>query len=247
MSDNEKRIDQIIREMDQIDIEEMKSEANSFIGKAKTAMNPFHYFWIQVSSSALLIWNNYLKPVWNFVYWLGFGLLWKHYRKIWDRFSFEEKDGERVFSRKRGAVVLATTAFMLYFVVSMLSIAWHTTLYFATARVDEVVYLSNAQEIIPEENIFSVQGCEITQAPGEAFSCSADQSLYFRIEPTTFAQVWSLVNTGSFFYPDYVSAPIAPGWQRCTITSYGFRLKTLIRRFEIYPELLAARCEPITG
>jgi hypothetical protein len=247
MSNNEKRIDQILREMDQVDIEEMKNKANTFTEKAKNAVNPFHYFWVQVSSSALLIWSKYIRPVWNFVYWLGIGILWKQFRKAWDRFAFVNKDGKRVFSRTRGAAVLASAFFIVYFMSTALLFTWHTSLYFLTARVDEVVYLSNAQEIAPEDNIFSVQGCEITQAPGENFSCSADQSLYFRIDPTGFAQVWSLVNTGSFFYPDYVSAPIAPGWQRCTITSYGFRLKTLIRRFEVYPELLAARCEPITG
>lgn len=122
------------------------------------------------------------------------------------------------------------------------SFVWHAGLYAATSRVDEIVYLSNAQEIIPEQNLFSVQGCEASFA-GEDFSCSEEESLYFRIEPTEFAQVWSLLYRGNFFYPDYIAAPIAPGWQRCTITSYGFRMKTMIRRWEIYPELLSAKCE----
>lgn len=247
MSDNEKRIDQILREMDQVNIEEAKNKANSFVEKAKETINPFSYFWVQFTSSALLIWNKYLKPVWDVIYWLGVGLVWKQFRRIWDRFAFVEKDGKRVFSRTRGASVIAVTAFVAYFFVTALTLVWDTTLYLTTARVDEVVYLSNAQEINPDENIFSVQGCEITQAPGENFSCSADQSLYFRISPSGFAQIWSIFSEGGLFYPDYVSAPIAPGWQKCMITSYGFRVKTMIRRFEIYPELLAASCEPLPG
>lgn len=168
--------------------------------------------------------------------------MWKHYRKIWDRFAYATIDDQRVFSRKRGAYTLIGTFLTLWFAISITSFVWHTTLYIATARVDEVVYLSNAQEIAPDENIFSVQGCEATVA-GETFSCSEDESLYFRIEPSEFAQVWSILSRGNFFYPDYVAAPIAPGWQKCVITSYGFRMKTMIRSWEIYPELLSARCE----
>ena len=99
MSDNEKRIDQILREMDQVNIEEAKNKANSFVEKAKETINPFSYFWVQFTSSALLIWNKYLKPVWDVIYWLGVGLVWKQFRRIWDRFAFVEKDGKRVFSR----------------------------------------------------------------------------------------------------------------------------------------------------
>ena len=114
-------------------------------------------------------------------------------------------------------------------------------LYAFTARVDEVVYLSNAQEIIPEDNIHSVQGCEVETA-GEEFSCTADKSLYFRIDPDTFSTVWSLLSNGTLFYSDYVAATVAPGWEKCTITSYGFRMKVFLRGFDIYPKLLSANC-----
>lgn len=245
MSDNEKRIDQILRELDQVNIEELKNEANSAINKTKNFFNPFHYFWVQNTSSALYIWNKFLRPVWNFLYSIGVGFFWRQFRKIWDKFAFSEIDGKKVFSKKKGAAVLLVVGFFLYFMVNILGILCHTTLYMTTGRVDEVVYLSNAQEVDPENNIFSVQGCEYIANADTNFSCSEEESLYFRIEPSEFAQVWSLLTKGSMFYPDYVAAPIAPGWQQCTITSYGFRIKTMIRRFEIYPELLQARCGPI--
>lgn len=54
-----------------------------------------------------------------------------------------------------------------------------------------------------------------------------------------------MTNRGDFFYPDYVAATVAPGWQECTITSYGFRAKLFIRRLEIYPELLSVDCQRI--
>lgn len=235
------RIDQILRELAQEEIEKAKSDANSLLGKTKFKLNVFQSFWLQVMSSAIVVWQNFLAPVWNFFYWLGLGFLWKHYRKVWDRFAYQGEGDDRSFSKKRGAYTLVGTALVLWFMATIASFAWHTTLYVTTARVDEIVYLSNAQEIVPEENIFSVQGCEA--ASSEAFSCSEEESLYFRIEPTMFAQVWSIVARQNFFYPDYIAAPIAPGWQKCIITSYGFRMKTMIRRWEIYPELLSARCE----
>lgn len=239
----QERIDQILRELAQEEIEKAKSDANSLLGKTKGKLGIFQSFWVQLISSAMVVWRTFLAPIWNIVYWLGVGFLWRNYRKIWDRFAYTTVDGERVFSRKRGAYTLVGTFLSLWFVASIASFAWHATLYMTTGRVNEVVYLSNAQEIIPDANLFSVQGCEASFVEGENFSCSEDESLYFRIEPTEFAQVWSLVTKGSFFYPDYVAAPIAPGWQRCIITSYGFRMKTMIRRWEIYPELLSARCE----
>lgn len=238
----QERIDQILRELAQEEIEKAKSDANSLLGKTKSRLGFLQSFWAQVVSSALMIWRSFLAPIWNIVYWLGIGFLWRNYRKIWDRFAYTTVDGQRVFSRKRGAYTLLGTFLTLWFAVSIASFTWHVTLYLTTARVDEVVYLSNAQEISPEENLFSVQGCEATVTT-ETFSCSEDESLYFRIGPTEFAQVWSILTRGNFFYPDYIAAPIAPGWQKCVITSYGFRMKTMIRRWEIYPELLSARCE----
>jgi hypothetical protein len=237
------RVNQILKELAQEEIEKAKNDANSFLGKTKTKFGFLHTFWMQIASSALIVWNTFLAPVWKIIYWLGIGFLWRNYRKIWDRFAYATVDGQRVFSRKRGAYTLAGTVLTVWFAVSIASFVWHSTLYLATGRVDEIVYLSNAQEINPDENLFSVQGCEATVVEGENFSCSEDESLYFRIEPTEFAQVWSLLNKGNFFYPDYIAAPIAPGWQKCVITSYGFRMKTMIRRWEIYPELLSARCE----
>lgn len=238
----QERIDQILKELAQEDIEKAKSEQNSLLGKTKTKLGIIHSFWIQVASSTFMIWRTFLAPVWRIVLWLGVGFLWNNYHKVWNRFAYTVVDGQRVFSRKRGTYTLLGTILTLWFAVSIASFVWHTALYMSTARVDEVVYLSNAQEITPEENLFSVQGCEATVA-GENFSCSEDESLYFRIEPTEFAHVWSLFNRGGFFYPDYIAAPIAPGWQKCVITSYGFRMKTMIRRWEVYPSLLSARCE----
>ena len=237
MDENKKRIDDLVRELDH---QFMGEEQNSTIQKkVKDTLNPFKYFWIQFTSSALLLWNKFLSPIFGWFNWIALDIIWKNYRKVWDKLVY---DAEGKFSRVRGAVVLGVTIFLLYFAVAIANFIWHTALYFSTVRKDEVVYLSNAQEVNPDENVFSVQGCEISATSTEEFSCGVDQSLYFRIDPTSFSQVWSILNNGTLFYPDYVAAPIAPGWQKCTVTSYGFRLKSFIRNLEIYPELLSATC-----
>lgn len=240
----QERIDQILRELAQEETEKTKSEQNSLLGKTKSKVGFLHSFGAQVVASMLMVWQKVFLPIWNVFYMLGVSLLWNNYMKVWKRFAYTGEGENRVFSKKRGAYTLGTTLFLLWFSVSIFSFVWHTTLYLTTARVDEVVYLSNAQEIAPEDNIFSVQGCEAVTT-SENFSCSEDESLYFRIEPTGFAHTWSMVTRWNFFYPDYIAAPIAPGWQKCVITSYGFRMKTMIRRWEIYPTLLSAKCGEI--
>ena len=185
-----------------------------------------------------------LYPVWGILYWVFMSAFWRHYRPIWYRFAYTTVDGQKEFSKKRGMITVLATFASLWIVYSSIGLVYHTTLYLTTARVNEIVYLSNAQEISLDDNVFSVQGCEVA-AVGENFSCSTDNSLYFRIDPTGFATVWSILSNGTFFYPDYVAAPIAPGWQKCTITSYGFRMKIFLRGFDIYPELLSAECEQL--
>ena len=240
----QERIDQILRELAQEETEKTKSEQNSLLGKTRSKVGILHSFGAQVTASMLMVWRKVFLPIWNVFYMLGFGLIWNNYMKVWKRFAYTGEGENRVFSKKRGVYTLSTTLFLLWFSVSIFSFVWHTTLYFTTARVDEIVYLSNAQEIAPDDNIFSVQGCEAVTT-NENFSCSEDESLYFRIEPTGFAHAWSMVTRWNFFYPDYIAAPIAPGWQKCVITSYGFRMKTMIRRWEIYPTLLSAKCGEI--
>lgn len=101
----QERIDQILRELAQEEIEKAKSDASSLLGKTKSKMNIFQSFWVQVASSGLLVWQTFLAPLWNIVYWMGAGLLWRNYKKIWDRFAYTTINDERTFSRKRGHIL----------------------------------------------------------------------------------------------------------------------------------------------
>jgi hypothetical protein len=204
-------------------------------------------FWYQFTASMTVIYRRFIYPIYSWGYWLFSILFWKRFRYVWDRTVYSTNAaGERKFSKVRGATVIASTVAVLFLVYQSLFVLFDAALYTVTGRVNEVVYLSNAQEIVPDSNIFSVQGC-VAPAQGETFSCGAEDSLYFRISPSGFNHFWSVLNNGTLFYPDYVAAPVAPGWQQCTVTSYGIRVKFLMRSWDIYPELLSARCSAVPG
>lgn len=230
-----------------LDLSKNIKKQSSYLYKMFEKIKPFWTKLTHMFESVSFLWFYFLGPIWNFFYWITVTIFFqKTFMKVWDKFAYktDQETGELIFSRKRGAGVILSFLAGLYFLVSIAGFVWDVTLYMTTARIDEIVYLSNAQEILPDDNIFSVQGCNIIN-DAETISCSVEESLYFRINPNLFSQVWSYIVKGDFFYPDYVAAPIAPGWSRCVITSYGFRLKTLVRRFEIYPELLDANCETL--
>lgn len=153
---------------------------------------------------------------------------------------YVQRGNKKRFSTLRGAGVVLASLVYVVLLYQAVYFAYDATLYLTTAKVDEVVYMSNAQELTAEDNLHSAQGCLVTT---DKFECDAENSLYFRIEANGFNHIWSILNRGNMFYPDYVAAPIAPGWEKCTITSYGIRAKFLMRNWDIYPMLLSAKCE----
>ena len=180
-------------------------------------------------------------PIWKVV-----KFFWGYYQKVWLKFAYKtNENGKRRFSKAKGTAVFVSSVLVLFIAYNALFVLKDATMYALTVQSDEIVYLSNAQEVDAENNIHSVQGCIVAMQDDGSFSCSTENSLYFRIEPSLFAHAWYLTNRGDIFYPDYVAATIAPGWQECTITSYGFRAKLFIRRLQIYPELLSVDCQRI--
>lgn len=168
-------------------------------------------------------------------------VVWNWYIDKWMRFV--RKDGET--SKKRASIFIFSTLLALWFSYVMFFLIKDVVFYMATYELNETVYLSNAQEIDPENNVHSVQGCMVKMEANGNFSCSTEDSLYFRIHSTLFNQIWYFAKEGSFMYPDYVAATIAPGWQKCVISSYGFRAKLFVRRLDIYPTLLSVNCTKI--
>jgi hypothetical protein len=49
------------------------------------------------------------------------------------------------------------------------------------------------------------------------------------------------------FLPDYVAAAVPLSVSKCTMTSYGVRLKPFMRGMEVYPDVVSTVCEPPVG
>ncbi len=139
---------------------------------------------------------------------------------------------------RAGVFLTASLVFAWFILVPALVFLFDVGLYLATVRKDEVVYLTNSQEIIPEENVHSVQGCH-------SLPCTDENSVYFRIRGTLFNEAWSLVHGHGIFYPDYIAAAVPLSISKCTITTYGLRIKLVMRGMDIYPDVLQTECAPL--
>jgi hypothetical protein len=168
--------------------------------------------------------------------------LWRPLRALWSRLVYieDEYKNRRLSKRRAASFVAASAVFACFILIPLLGFVYDVGLYFATVKRDEVVYLTNSQEIMPEDNVHSVQGCY-------ELPCSDENSFYFRIRATLFNEVWSVVHGRGLFFPDYVAASVPLSISRCTITSYGLRLKLIMRGIDIYPDLLKTECTPMTG
>jgi hypothetical protein len=166
--------------------------------------------------------------------------LWCLARALWNRFVYvEDEFKNRRLSKRRAAIfTVGGLVFAWYVFVPVLVLLLDVALYLATAKRDEVVYLTNSQEIIPEDNVHSVQGCH--QLP-----CTDENSFYFRIRATLFNEIWSVVHGRGLFFPDYVAASVPLSISECKITSYGVRVKIFMRGMDIYPDLLQTECTPL--
>lgn len=236
------RVDDILRQLKEEEKIKANNSEKSFEGVTKNKIKSLQLLMTFFYTIGRFVWK-IVSPVYGFLQFLV-EFSWGCYKPMWERFAYKNVNGSRKFSKLYGIRTLVVTLFALWISYYSLSFLSDVALYAATVKSDEVVYLSNAQEIDPNSNIHSVQGCQAA-LPGKDFSCSVDQSLYFRIVPSLFSEVWSILHKGELFFPDYVAATVAPGWQKCTITSFGFRAKLFLRGLDIYPTLLTATCEKI--
>jgi hypothetical protein len=212
-----------------------QARRNDPVEKARAEATQVRLFLIQVAGSLGWIYWRLLEPALRAVVWRPGKWLFHWYRRQWERWT--RKNGR--FSITRGAAMLMATSLIIYFpVFAVLELFWDASWYLMTAKRDEVVYLTSSQEIDSDRDVHNVKGCETKP-------CQDQNSLYFRVRPTMFNHLWSVFHNGDVFYPDYVAGAVAPGMNRCTITSYGIRFKFIMRRMEglnVYPDLLAARC-----
>lgn len=149
------------------------------------------------------------------------------YKHLWVKFTHNKYDE---FVYKRGLAMIVGTAAAVVFVCLIFQ-----TTYFWTTYKKETIYLSQSEEIYPDENIWGVRGC-YTQ------NCDSNSSLYYRIKPSLFHHIWSLLSSGRVFLPDVLGSSVPTGFTRCEVISYGVRFRVTML-FNIYPNILRVTCE----
>ena len=181
------------------------------------------------------IWQKILFPVFRRVFSV-YKSVSSVYMKIWKKLVY--KNGS--FGRARAGLTIIATCVFVWLIPNLLFIGYQTAMFGATARMNEAIYLTNSQEIDPEDNVHSIKGCT-------ALPCTEENAVYYRVRTTSFHQLYSILTKGSMFYPDLTASVVAPGYNECIVDSYGIRFKTLMRTYDIYPDMLDAICKPIVS
>ena len=239
MSDIKDEIEKLRAKIDDNAYRAAKTEAASFQARRRGDVASMNRFLAQFILASHWIYQNILSPVGRFAS-IPVRHLFRWYRWLWDKVVYtQDQYKNRMFSKTRAGVFLtASLVFAWFILLPLLGFLLDAGLYFATVKRDETVYLTNSQEIIPEENVHSIQGCH-------DLPCTDENSVYFRIRATLFNEAWSLVHGHGLFFPDYVAAAVPLSISKCTITTYGVRIKLVMRGMDIYPDVLTTECTPL--
>ncbi len=233
------RIDRLKANTERLFREQRRSYDESTIGKIQKEVTALAVFWAQLLRGWHWFYSWVVGPVMRPLYRLA-RWAWGRYRALWDAAVYrKDEHGVRRFVKTRAGLMVTATVVCFYLFTHVVELAWHTCLYAITADRDESVYLISSQEIFPDRNIHAVRGCD-------ALPCTEQNSIYFRVRPTTFNHIWSLIDRRTIFFPDYVAAAAPQGIAKCTITSYGIRIKLVMRviqDLDWYPDILAISCE----
>lgn len=243
MSANDPLLDKINRTLGQQQEQAhqaAKAKSESRVERMREDSKEAHRFFLQLALACRWIWTHLLRPLWRAATWI-FRVLFRQYRKLWSLTVYYRDDFDNLrLSKRKAGLFLTGTLVSLSFLYNIVGLAWDATMYVTTGHHDEVMYLTTTQEIDAPGNVHAVKGCD-------ALPCSDTDSVYFRLNPSAFNHLWSLAHNHMLFFPDYVSAAVPPGLNRCVIISYGIRVKFLMRGMDIYPELLKAACTPVTA
>lgn len=237
------RIDRLKANTERLFREEKRRYAESAVGKIHKEISAWAIFWTQFARGWHWFYSWIVAPIARPLFRLA-RWAWGRYRALWSAIVYlKDEHGVLRFSKTRAGAMVTATVACIYLASHVIELFWHTGLYAVTADRGETVYLISSQEIFPELNIHNVKGCE-------SLPCTEQNSIYFRVRPTTFNHIWSLVNHSTIFFPDYVAAAAPQGIAKCSITSYGVRWKFVMRVIQdvdFYPDILAISCEQRSG
>jgi hypothetical protein len=215
-----------------------KNTAAASVGRHVTSV---HEAGVRAVAGASWLWSNVLVPIAKHP-WLGAVFRW--YGRLWRKAVYRrDADGDPQFSKRRASAMVAGTAVALWFlpafVVGTLGFVSDAVWMATTYRSNETWYLGKSEELDYIDNVFSAQGCA-------SVNCTDQTSIYFRIEPSLAHHLWSLVRNGNIFFPEFVAAGIQNDVNKCHVIAYGTRWTFLVRNWDMYPQILAVDCVPVT-
>src|SRR6185369_7287416 len=159
MSELLDQVKKLKQQMEARAFETDKTEARSFTKRTQGDIGALRKFYFQLGMAAHWIYLNILSPV---ARWSSHPLRWlfRQYRWLWEKVVYyQDQFGNRMFSKTRAGLFLTASIVFAWFIfLPALGFLYDLGMYLTTVKKDEVVYLTNSQEIMPEENIHSVQG-----------------------------------------------------------------------------------------
>ncbi len=235
------RAEKLQREAEAADKASSKKR-KAVMGGAQGHIEDIHETVVQVKGTIGWIYRHIIEPVVTHP-WVRKPFLW--YRKLWIAVVYKEgaEEGEEIFSKERAGLMVLFTLICLrllpFFLSGAAEFVWDGSRMLMSYEEKQVWYLGKSQEIDPEGNVFSAQGCA-------SIECSDQTSMYFRIKPSLMHHLWSLYHNQNMFFPDFVSGGIQNDINKCLVTGYGGRSKYLVRNWDVYPQILSVECAPLT-
>jgi hypothetical protein len=220
-------------------IARLRKETESRRDRARVDTASPSTFFAQFASAVTWLWR---RVVWPGIRWATRPSRWLFgwYRALWSLAVYRRASGGTLrFSKVRAAGMVVATWFVLWFVTwPAIDCLWDGAIYAATVQRDEHVYLLGSQEIDSWTGAHNVEGCT-------ALPCSDRDAIYFRTVGGLFNNLWSLAHGRGLFYPEYVGAAVPYSTSKCSITSYGVRVRFPFRLINTYSYLLAVTCTPL--
>lgn len=144
----------------------------------------------------------------------------KGYRWLWAWCVYKRtNDGVLLFSKTRAAgFLLASGVFFWYLAMPFIDCTFDAGLYAFTAQHDEKMYLFGSQEIDAATNVHNIEGAD-------HYPWNPEDAVYFRAENDLFANLWTISHKGGLYWPENVGAAVPYGYNWCSVTHYGIRLR----------------------
>ena len=190
-----------------------------------------------------VFWNGWAKPVTRFLNPIT-TRIWRFYRWSYEKFAHvKTKDGNRIFSRNRAAIVTAVLAVltlmtpivMVRQIIPTVSRTIYDAGMLATMKEDRL-FLGRAELINPDREIFQVMGCrDIKGCDG------GDNTTYYRLRDNVILDIKYWTTRFEPYDPAEIAGAMVSELNDCTITYYGRRSKAL----GWFPYIVSASCTPV--